>query len=220
MFSYKPSEAISWQNTASAAYGTTCLTQCILASSLIFITSGTDGHMTSWAFPFLAEHPNKDVSRPSLGHRWIDRRRVHQNTIKALAVLRLSPDQDLLLTGGDEGCIGVLILSRNGTLLPPLTLPRAHTAAITACRVWFALDHHVYALTSGNDQKVKLWGLSVDAESDIHINWLSTVTTNVADVSSIAWIQATPCSGRALICGVGMEIVRIDWESSSRQHAE
>ena len=80
-------------------------------------------------------------------------------------------------------------------------------------------------LTSGNDEWIKLWEITLEngdkeggnsnpatVEDALEIRRLDKVKTNVADVSSMAVLDADEgaAGAKILICGVGMEVMRID----------
>jgi len=54
-----------------------------------------------------------------------------------------------------------------------------------------------------------------EPEDALQIQRLSKVKTNVADVSSIAVLDRNDQMGlaRILVCGVGMEVMRVEWEA-------
>jgi hypothetical protein len=57
-------------------------------------------------------------------------------------------------------------------------------------------------------------------EETLTIRRLKKVKTNVADVSSMAVLDGEDAGGggmvtRVLICGVGMEVVRVEWDANN-----
>jgi hypothetical protein len=55
-------------------------------------------------------------------------------------------------------------------------------------------------------------GKGEEGEGDrICIKRLKKIKTNVADVSSMAVLYTDDAVARVLICGVGMEVVRVSW---------
>jgi hypothetical protein len=97
---------------------------------------------------------------------------------------------------------------------------------VTACAI-VTHQSRIYVLTSGNDEWVRLWEVSVNeshketssketavyGQDMLAITRLKKMKTNVADVSSMAILDAEDggSEARVLICGVGMEVVRIEW---------
>jgi hypothetical protein len=47
----------------------------------------------------------------------------------------------------------------------------------------------------------------------VEIKRMAKVKTNVADVSSMAVLENEETGSKMLICGVGMEVVRLQWDS-------
>jgi hypothetical protein len=134
----------------------------------------------------------------------------------------------LIVSGGDDGALAFLLAnptvpqvsSSQGANTSPLVLVnRAHGSAVTACTV-VAIQSHIYVLTSGNDEWIRLWEVIVDNCRDhdssqtnidtLSVKRLSKVKTSVADVSSMAVLNNDEITARVLVCGVGMEVVRLD----------
>lgn len=62
-------------------------------------------------------------------------------------------------------------------------------------------------------------GAEEGCEDPLEIRRVRKIKTNVADVSSMTMLQDTRGDGlvgdgatRVLICGVGMEVIRLEWE--------
>jgi hypothetical protein len=103
---------------------------------------------------------------------------------------------------------------------------RACTSAITACAI-LSIEEKLHVITCGNDQWIRVWGVTLphsdnntgmdkgkgeEEEGDrICIKRLKKIKTNVADVSSMAVLYTDDAVARVLICGVGMEVVRVSW---------
>jgi hypothetical protein len=121
--------------------------------------------------------------------------------------------------------------------VPPVIVTRAHASAVTAVAI---LSHpsrvreRFFLLTSGNDQWIRLWEVRVhlspqEEEGDmiagdpLSIQRVAKIKTNVADVSSMAVLdvieqdeRGQAGAARVLICGVGMEVVRVEYGTRSR----
>lgn len=124
---------------------------------------------------------------------------------------------------------------------PPVIVARVHASAITAC-VAFTREERIFVVTSGNDQWVRVWEVvyhpisasASDLSSGVssasgtpnadplEIRRLQKIKTNVADVSSMTLLAFKQEQGdgngngeatRVLICGVGMELIRLDWNA-------
>jgi hypothetical protein len=125
----------------------------------------------------------------------------------------------LIVSGGDDGSLAVLLTG--GTLpntvftTPPLLLSRAHASAVTACTVLTQKDR-IFILTCGNDQWIRSWEVCIhNGGSTVDMLRFSKMKTNVADVSSMAVLQTKEgeAGAKVLICGVGMEVVSVEWDS-------
>ncbi|KAF2177034.1 WD40 repeat-like protein [Zopfia rhizophila CBS 207.26] len=238
VYSYDPSAAVKWQRLAKGIYFTSCLTQCLFLSSSTIVTAGTDGHAVFWALGDIPKRPPAATSWTAETLRWKHPARLHQNTSKSLASHSISSRTILLVSGGDDGGLAFLLVSSSSSspysddypnLYPPIIIPRIHASAITACTV-FAFRDKVFVLTSGNDQWIRLWevivhssvkstqemymgmgkGLLEGNKDPLEVKRLSKVKTNVADVSRMAVLENEGEVVKMLICGVGMEVLRIE----------
>ena len=157
---------------------------------------------------------------------------LHQNSIKSCSLVKLSKDAFLVSTGGDDNAIGLsLIRFEDGDhkvsvmSIESAIVPNAHAAAIGALSlVPFGHDnggldgqsgYNLRLVSSGNDQRVKLWDVHLDSLSTgmggVGVRRISNEATSVADVSDLAIM---PQSGNfditdVAICGVGMEMWRV-----------
>lgn len=141
----------------------------------------------------------------------------------------------MIVSGGDDGALAFLLAHTAGPDLspvaqgpyasPPVLVDRAHGSAVTACAI-VNIRSHIYVLTSGNDEWVRLWEIIMnDAEDSstnqsssdrLTIERLSKVKTSVADVSSMAVLEEDGDTARVLLCGVGMEVFRLDISPEER----
>jgi hypothetical protein len=70
-------------------------------------------------------------------------------------------------------------------------------------------------VSSGNDQRVKLWGIHLDSFGaglgGVDVRKLANKHTIVADVSDLAVISGSKgfCIANVVICGVGMEVWKV-----------
>lgn len=137
----------------------------------------------------------------------------------------------LAVSGGDDGSIAIMLLSttpsRTAYAAAPVLLSRTHASAVTACTI-MKHQEQTFVVTSGNDQWLRLWEISVrDEEGDTttpagstynksisDVRRLGKIKTNVADVSSIAVLETHQDeeAARVLVCGVGMEVIRLQWD--------
>ena len=135
----------------------------------------------------------------------------------------------LIVSGGDDGALAFLLAhstvpnsssAKQGAYASsPILVNRAHGSAVTASTI-VNIQSHIYVLTSGNDEWVRLWEVVINDTDHLNsdqsksnkltIKRLSKVKTSVADVSSMAVLDSDSVASRVLVCGVGMEVVRLD----------
>jgi hypothetical protein len=140
-------------------------------------------------------------------------------------------DTTLIVSCGDDGSLAFLLArstpaasatpTTTSYISPPILASRAHASAITACTI-VVHRSRIFLLTSGNDEWVRLWEVTLNGMDDmstttsedaLSIQRLQKVKTNVADVSSMAMLDTDEDAddARLLVCGVGMEVIRIEW---------
>lgn len=136
--------------------------------------------------------------------------------------------QILVVSGGDDGSLAFLLANSSTTdagmetsyAYPPIIVTRTHASAVTACAILTSCSR-IFILTSGNDEWVRLWEIiphlsttAMDPSNPLEIKRLQKIKTNVADVSSMAVFRETDDgkASRVLLCGVGMEVIRVEWE--------
>ncbi|KAF2201092.1 WD40 repeat-like protein [Delitschia confertaspora ATCC 74209] len=233
VYNYYPSAEVKWHLLSSGTYTTSCLTQALLFPSIITpsiaLTLGTDGYATSWALPFpISGSPSNDLAPPSALLGWQHRTRLHQSSSKSLASLHINASRTLIVSGGDDGGLGLLLVYSDAEKASPFTrtviVPRAHASAVSACTLWHMMGK-VFLMTSGNDQWVRLWEIVITRTvfnnrvtemqegedfQTLEIRRFSKMKTNVADVSSMAVLEAQEKWAKVVLCGVGMEVVRVE----------
>lgn len=216
-------------------YLTSCLTQATHLNPSLLLTAGTDGHIAFWPLPAPSPSPSppqansSDLPEP-LSLPFITRKRIHQSTVKSLALYPLSPSATLLLTAGDDNAIAFTLLHSRESGDPPeastLLIPRAHAATVTgavllACQPGQKQSvTRLLAVTSGSDQRVKVWEIVVDAEKAgadaLDARRLADKGTAVADVSDVVLLAAESGNGSieqkrtVVVVGVGMEVWTVD----------
>jgi WD40 repeat protein len=221
VYRFTPGAVVKWRPLARGIYSTSCLTQCLFLSPTRILTAGTDGHTVVWS---LLED---QLQEPFPALRWCEPFRVHQSSSKAMASQNVN-NVKLVVSGGDDGSLAVLVakptLSDTVSVTSPLLLSRAHASAVTACMVLPQRDR-IFALTCGNDQWIRFWEILIHnvrsvsndganiKEDIVDLRRLGKMKTNVADVSSMAVLNVSEglADAKVLICGVGMEVVRIEW---------
>lgn len=232
MYRYNPEAAKRWQPLAKGLYSTSCLTQCHFLSRQSILTAGTNGHAVVWPLSLEMNQASTD----SLS--WQQPARIHQSSSKTMLSQALGHGATLVVSGGDDGSIALLLTRQTTPHLitdpdtkyacPPLILSRAHASAVTAC-VLLKYQRQIFVVTSGNDEWVRLWEvvlrnsggdiISIAAtdhgEETLTIRRLRKVKTSVADVSSMVVLDGEDGGmvARVLICGVGMQVVRVEWDA-------
>jgi WD40 repeat protein len=197
-----------WTLEKSGNYLTACLTDVRYLSAkqdepsdnYRLVTTATDGHIAMWhcsEIDMLA---------------WLHRRRVHQNAILNATDDILSDGSPLLVTAGDDNGVGLSrIDAKNG--VSTLLIPRAHAAAVTALAMYKYDDDCFYVLSASIDQRVKLWDICIDTTvagvASLQVRKVQNVFTSVADVSSMALLRLEDDSTGVLVCGVGMDVWRL-----------
>ncbi|KAI4250993.1 MAG: hypothetical protein L6R35_007619, partial [Caloplaca aegaea] len=168
----------------TTTYGTNCLTAIIHLHPLMdrskhsyLCTASSDGRLAFWPADPISIYP---PSEPDPGQRnnipltFSHRHRIHQSTIKcisAIAVSATAPNEFVVLSGGDDGALGVTRVTLpfgGGGGEPPkcetLLYLKAHAAAINGIAYMTSAGGSSYGFaTSGNDQRVKMWGVECAA---------------------------------------------------------
>jgi hypothetical protein len=142
------------------------------------------------------------------------------------------------VSGGDDESLAFLLIRPTSDTKaapsplrthPPVIVSRAHAAAVTACAV-FTLQDRIYVLSSGNDQWIRLWEVVLHptheddgsekvqtsepskTQDPLSVKRLRKIRSNVSDMSSMAILSHHESTTRILTCGVGMEVIRLDWD--------
>lgn len=199
-----------WVLRREGGYLTACLTDVKFVNSKQdapsgdsrLLTTAMDGHVAMW------QSPEEEKT-----FTWLQRRKVHQNAILDSTALTLSDGSTLLLTAGDDNALGLShITAENGILT--LLIPRAHAAAVTALAIFEHGDGCFYVLSASIDQRVKLWDVRIDVTlpgvETLQVRNVQNVFTSVADVSSMALLRLGDGSTGVLVCGVGMDVWRLE----------
>lgn len=225
LYQFSPKSSVGLIPLARGIYFTSCLTQCTFLPDQSILTVSTDGHAVVW--PLHCEGSLGQASTLS----WKHPTRIHQNASKAMATYDVDEGTMLIVSGGDDGSLALMTVSNvqdSKTLFasPPVLVSRAHASALTSCAiVTYPVLGRTFILTSGTDEWVRLWEVkhlktSSDVKTmssipNIEVIRLGKVKTNVADVSSMAVLDTSDESARVLLCGVGMEVIRLEWDGDS-----
>lgn len=235
VYQFNPAAAIKWQPLASGLYFTSCLTQCFFLSTESILTAGTDGHTAVWPLNLDNNELSVGSSNPASALKWEQPLRIHQSSSKVMASHAIDASAQLMVSGGDDGSIAVLLMRRTTGALDtenvyaawPVLLQRTHASAVTACAI-VQHEGRIFILTTGNDQWLRLWEVTIHKADSmtpqtasahgndmLDISRLGKIKTNVADASSMAVVETKEADARVLICGVGMEVVRVEWDCAA-----
>ncbi|VUC29677.1 unnamed protein product [Clonostachys rosea] len=193
---------------ARGAYTGACLTQVQPLTSLegiieasenemAVLTASTDGHIVTWKIRQVENQQTK---------QWVlnNVTKVHQNSIKCLALVPASEGQFYVVTGGDDNSLGVSMLSRD--IYQPVfrhVCRRAHAAAINGLAVK-RVGESLVVFTASNDQRLKAWTVSKDGRICLQADMYS----GVADPGDI---EILPGQNQSVaLGGVGLEL----WKTS------
>ena len=215
-------------------YTTCCLTQIrIISSRSLLITAGTDGFVALWSIPvtMAVEHTIPTSSTIRAGDftplELMSRHKVHQSTIKSMAVLSSSPSI-ILVTSGDDNALALTRIETTEKELAQhkystLLIPSAHASAVNAVQALDESDsldnqgkvpmQSVFTfMTTGNDQRVKRWLLRAELDKPgvegFYLKRVFNKTSSVADASCMAMMSSRNTKAVA-IAGVGIEVFGI-----------
>lgn len=207
-------------------------------TSMSLITASTDGHFTFWNLtpvlePFYNITPSglsvkqpieTTASTPTI-ISCESRYQIHSNSIKSLELAHISETTSLIVAGGDDNALTMSLLNANiahsesSTHVNTVTIPDAHTASVTTVKLIEQRQPQIDAdgnatvdltvASSGNDHRVKIWSVRVEtAKNAISVENVVNQYSPVADISSLDIIQDA-ASAKLLVCGVGMEMLKI-----------
>ncbi|TKA62622.1 hypothetical protein B0A49_09313 [Cryomyces minteri] len=214
-----------WQLLLTGNYLTSCLTQSaylLQSPHFVLATTSTDGHLALWTLGAPLTH-SRDAAAVVVPRAaaWQVRLRIHQSTIKCMAEHLVDANTWLLVTGGDDNALALTRIDSIDREIERATLPvpSAHAAAVTALAVIPGLQEpvqgrrHLRVVTSSNDQRIKVWAVSVDPNrrgvDGIAVEKVHDIFTPVADVSSMEVMEDDGSGARVLLCGVGMDLWRL-----------
>jgi WD40 repeat protein len=225
---------VKWQPLVKGLYFTSCLTQCLFLTGESILTAGTDGHAVAWSLSSDITQRTMGSTTPTSTLEWEEPIRIHQSASKTTASCCLDAATKLVVSGGDDGSLAILLTRRTLSIsssmyaAAPLLLSRTHASAVTSCAILMHTDR-IFILSSGNDQWIRLWEVYIHARDGtdttppeksrfgkcvLDIRQMGKIKTNVADVSGMAVLDAEEkgMHARVLVCGVGMEVVRLEWD--------
>lgn len=161
---------------------------------------------------------------------------IHSNSIKSLELVPVSETTSLIAAGGDDNALTLSLLHTSltnttdeATHVHTVSIPDAHTASVTTVKVISqrksADGNTTVDLTiasSGNDHRVKIWSVKLDtAKEGVEAISVRNVVNRYSPVADIAALDVVRGDGdvdgaegaeggvKLLVCGVGMEMVRV-----------
>ena len=143
---------------------------CISTCGAVMASGDTSGRVRVW-----------DLSTAAAPHE-LGVLELHQAGVNCCALTAVTSTSYRLLTGGDDGCIGVVTLtvSPGMVVVSRVVHPFMHGSAIRCMRVRAADG---LLLTSGYDQKLRVWRLG---EADASLTRVGQTALELADVSGLA----------------------------------
>jgi WD40 repeat protein len=207
-------------------YSTNCLTEIhfmVRESKVFLVTGATDGCVAVWPVDWITHDGSGRVSIHETSTvqaiKWELHHAVHTSSIKALEHEEILPGYQILLSGGDDNSLSVTLvkLEDDVRVVSSVCVANAHASAITAVKI---LSCHTDTTTtieiasSGNDQRVKLWSVVVDLETENTQEQVISVSLKTDRYSPVADIAAMDemeiATKRVLVVGgVGTEMLRL-----------
>ena len=168
---------------------------------------------------------DSEYNLPQMQISWLKRHQIHQSSVKSMAIVRLSEGDVMIATGGDDSSIAITALSysmrtSSTPAFSTLVISRAHAATITAIQMKASVhkgslptQSRYRLLTSGNDQRLKSWILSVDT-SKLGVEGLlvtkeENLYTGIADVSCMEVVSGDSDALSVIVGGIGLETLRV-----------
>ena len=223
------------------SYTTHCLTKVAFIQfgrEIFLCTASTDGYLAFWSMEkVLLNHgfhaskgasifynPDLRSNCPTKMLSWQKRIPVHQNCIKSLIHVEISPTEHLIVTGGDDQAFAlskifvqsIVSADHDESRLKHTTLlvSNAHASAVTAVAFLSkkAIDTRTTRrfATVGNDQRLKIWEILDDTQAQgvdgFRIRKQSDVHTSIADASALETFTVPDDKpDKICVAGIGME---------------
>lgn len=264
---YLYATACGFRLVAAGRYTGACLTQVRHlrtvdeGQELEILTASTDGHIAVWTCSAraVAAAAASEVE-PGEVAEYVPAvvTRAHQGSIKALDIVspaesHAKKERFLVITSGDDNALGFTVLSRDQDDAHPAKyavdlragMKDAHAASVNGLSIIPSLESRgetggsratIFA-TASNDQRVKVWRVSLSSESggrreatavpretnDLHLDLalLADETSGVADPGDLGVLEDLTGDGtrRLMVVGVGMEVWRLKTDDvSARSH--
>lgn len=210
-----------------------------VGSTRFLLTGATDGYVAFWPLPEFAMLTSRarDTLAVPEAVKWSIHHSIHASSIKSLETIRLSATCQLVVGGGDDNALSVttfrLPTTTSTTTTEPvittIAVPNAHASAITALKILDCCHSSptgsrdeqdsvtVEIASSGNDQRVKLWRVTIDStktvSQTINIALLVNRYCAVADIAAMEVMEMPGADGTMdrvlVVAGVGMELLRL-----------
>ncbi|KAI1081903.1 WD40 repeat-like protein [Whalleya microplaca] len=231
---YTYSRTAGFRLRGRTSYTGACLTQIrhlgLMDRRLHVLTAATDGHLAI----FIDVPLPSPTTEPGTGDGHVTPTslpavaKLHQSTIKALDIRRLSTPSGgtayLVVTGGDDDALGIVrIFSPSPSTRTPKAAPyiitrksiirSAHGAAITGLAI-ARLENRgrdAVVVSTSNDQRVRVWRLAGWESEQMRVQLVDERYSSVADSGALEVIDGGDRDGdevRALVVGVGVEVWR------------
>jgi len=136
------------------------LSHATLENRTIVFGGTTNGDIILWDVSDII------LSRKELDVRSLDpiswHKGVHQSGINGMSVTTYTGrhNASIIVSGGDDQCLNVMVVGPDGALLQNVALPNAHTSAIRD--VW-ADEDAVFSI--GLDQQIRIWRINTQYDS-------------------------------------------------------
>ncbi|KAL3864776.1 hypothetical protein ACJMK2_006430 [Sinanodonta woodiana] len=139
----------------------------------------------------------------------------HQSGINSLQISKYKDNQYLVVTGGDDNCLTVSMLSVYSKqpleicVLTQYKHPTAHAAQITGA--WIVSSSQI--ISASKDQQVCVWDIIELFDKTLQIKQKDRKLVSTADVSNLT-VWKNRNSILMALCGVGLEVLEFPFSSN------
>ncbi|GAM88424.1 hypothetical protein ANO11243_064570 [Dothideomycetidae sp. 11243] len=214
-----------WTCIASGLYLACSLTNTIALPRedwIEWLVTATDGHAAVFRITVGTGDEADDV--PVL--EWNHRLKLHQSASHSAEMVMWKHERGILVSGGDDNSLSISwvktgaysggeSLSDESSEKSTLTIPRAHSAAVTAVGIIAKNEHRgkLWAATGSLDQRVKVWEISIDeckrGAEGIDVALRGNVPTRVADIAGMcSWTTGEDIW--VVVHGVGWQAWKVE----------
>ena len=179
---------------------------------------------TAFDVPMISPAVDIKPTRDPASLELMCRHKVHQSTIKSMAIVSTCSDV-IIFTGGDDNALALTRIENSlddsaQFTFSTLLVPSAHASAINTLQI---LNENIHLdeieglpdqsilslITTGNDQRIKHWSVTLElgepGVAGIHLKRVFNNSSSVADASCMALISGHT-TGAVAIAGVGIEV--------------